>query len=212
MKIFVSNFSNLNASVLQPTNLPTPPPPTSVPTRPPTNQPISASAGWYSDEDKCKLGQSTKTLYTSAAACCAGQISWMSSALCVSRSTGVPSMKFYADQTSSVCRQDCPKNNGLPCGGSPEDLSLTLFDSLATCCTTKISWEPTCVDKSNGVQPQGTGKYYVNWTYGKCALDCLAGSNTGCGGVAESWDAKYDTSDACCSKLSWVAADQCLLG
>eukprot|EP00984_Skeletonema_dohrnii_P033627 scaffold30797_cov105-Skeletonema_dohrnii-CCMP3373.AAC.1 len=99
-------------------------------------------------------GQSTQTLYTSATACCTNQLSWMSNELCVSISTGVPTNMFYADQIASVCKQDCPAGNGLPCGGSPSDLSLTLYSSLASCCTTKIPWEPSCVDKSNGNEPQ----------------------------------------------------------
>jgi hypothetical protein len=170
----------------------------------------TTATGWYVDEDKCTSGQSTQTLYTSASACCTNQLSWMSNELCVSRSTGVPTNKFYADQTASVCRQDCPAGNGLPCGGSPTDLSLTLYSTLESCCTTKIPWEPSCVDKSNGNEPQGTGQYYVNWTYGKCALDCPEGSAAGCGGVANSWDAKYGTEAACCSAISWVPATECV--
>jgi hypothetical protein len=196
---------------MQPTNTPTTPSPTPVPTHPPTNQPIPGSAGWYVDQDKCVLGESvTETLYPSASACCSAHLSWMSNELCVSRSTGVPTNMFYADQTASVCRQDCPAGNGLPCGGSPTDLSLTLFSSLESCCATKIPWEPSCVDKSNGDEPQGTGKYYVNWTYGKCALDCPEGSAAGCGGVANSWDAKYGTQAACCSAISWVPEPECV--
>jgi len=164
----------------------------------------ATATGWYVDGDMCTLGQSTQTLYTSATACCTNQLSWMSNELCVSISTGVPTNMFYADQIASVCKQDCPAGNGLPCGGSPSDLSLTLYSSLASCCTTKIPWEPSCVDKSNGNEPQGTGKYYVNWSYGKCALDCPEGSAAGCGGVASNWDVKHDTQAACCSAISWV--------
>eukprot|EP00984_Skeletonema_dohrnii_P016481 scaffold7337_cov66-Skeletonema_dohrnii-CCMP3373.AAC.11 len=196
----------------QPTNSPTTPSPTPVPTPLPTNQPIPGSAGWYVDGDMCTLGQSTQTLYTSATACCTDQLSWMSNELCVSLSTGVPTNMFYADQIASVCKQDCPAGNGLPCGGSPSDLSLTLYSSIELCCATKIPWEPSCVDKSNGNEPQGTGKYYVNWSYGKCALDCPEGSAAGCGGVASSWDVKHDTQAACCSAISWVSDSECVYG
>ena len=120
-------------------------------------------------------------------------------------------MKFYADQTAGLCRQDCLTSNGMPCGGSPEDLSLTLYDSLQSCCVTKIPWEPACVDKSNGVEPQGTGKYWVNWSYGKCVRDCPSGSAPGCGGIAQSWDGIHDSLTACCNKISWVPKDQCVL-
>ena len=152
------------------------------------------------------LGESvTETLYSSADACCSARLSWMSNVLCVSRSTGVPTRKFYADQVAGVCKQDCPTGEGLPCGGSPTDLSSTLYSSLESCCTTSISWEPACVDKSNGVEPQGTGSYYVNWTYGDCVRDCPLGSDTGCGGVKNSWDATFATPGACCSTISWKA-------
>jgi hypothetical protein len=161
------------------------------------------SSGWYLDGDKCTFGQSTGTLYTDASACCTNQLSWMSNEMCVSRSTGVPSRKFYADQVAGVCRQDCSTGEGLPCGGSPTDLSSALYSSLDSCCTTSISWEPACVDKSNGEEPQGTGLYYVNWTYGDCVRDCPVGSAPGCGGGKNSWDTTFATSVTCCSTISW---------
>ena len=156
------------------------------------------------------LGESITELYPSASACCSAQLSWMSNELCVSISTGVHTNMFYADQTASVCRKDCQAGNGLPCGGSPTDLSLTLYNSLELCCATKVPWEPFCVDKSNGNEPQGSQKYYVNWSYGKCALDCPVGSAAGCGGVANSWDPKYDTQAACCSAISWIDRSKCV--
>lgn len=169
-----------------------------------TTTPGPALTGWYVDEDKCTLGQSTtQTLHTSAGSCCSTHLSWMSSELCVSRSTGVPTLKFYADQIAGVCRQDCSQGDGLPCGGSPTDLSSTLYSSLEACCTTSISWEPGCVDKSNGVEPQGTGLYYVNWTYGKCVRDCPHGSAPGCGGVKASWDTPHANAELCCATISW---------
>lgn len=122
-------------------------------------------------------------------------------------------MKFYADQSASVCKQDCPAANGLPCGGSPPDTSLKLYSSLESCCAAKIAWEPSCVDKSNGNEPQGTGnRYYVNWGLTKCALDCPEGSADGCGGVAKSWDTTYATSASCCAAISWVDSTQCVYG
>jgi hypothetical protein len=212
VRLFVSYRHTFYKFIItQPTNPPTTPSPTPVPTPPPTNQPIPSSAGWYVKQDKCFLGESiTETLYPSASSCCEAKLSWMNREMCISRSTGLPTKKFYPDQTASVCRQDCSAENGLPCGGSPQDLSLTLFSSLESCCATKIGWDPTCVDKSNGKEPQGTGEYYVNWAYGQCALDCPAGSAAGCGGVANSWDVKYGTQAACCSAISWVPAANCL--
>ena len=159
------------------------------------------------------LGDSvTETLYPSASACCDAKLSWMSNEVCESRSTGVPTMKFYADQTAGVCRQDCPAGDGLPCGGSPQDTSVRLYNSLEFCCAAKIGWEPSCVDKSNGNEPQGSGKYYVNWYLGQCALDCPEGSADGCGGVANTWDALHGTAAACCSAISWVDSSKCVYG
>ena len=186
---------------------------TSATTTTTTTTTTQASAtGWYVDGDKCSLGQSTQTVYTSASACCTNQLSWMSNEMCVSRSTGVATNMFYADQVASVCRQDCPAGNGVTCGGSPTDLSLILYSSLESCCTTKIPWEPSCVDKSNGSEPQGSGQYYVNWSdgIGKCALDCPIGAADGCGGVASTWDAKHATEASCCSVISWVPQEDCV--
>ena len=168
-----------------------------------TTTTTATPTGWYLDGEKCSFGQSTETLYASASDCCMNQLSFMDEELCVSLSTGVHTNKFYADQTNSVCRQDCDVGNGLPCGGSPTDVSLSFYTSLELCCGTKIPWEPTCVDKSRGTEPQGTGKYYVNWSFGKCALDCPEDITVGCGGVAQSWDIKYDTQEACGAAISW---------
>jgi hypothetical protein len=194
----------------QPTSSPSTSSPSPAPTTPPTKQPVTGSAGWYADGNKCAYGEpTTETLYPSASECCDAQLRWISNELCVSLSTGVSTNKFYADQSAGVCRQDCPVENGLPCGGSPQDTSLKLFNSLEFCCTAKISWDPSCIDKSNGNEPQGSGKYYVNWGIGKCALDCPAGS-AGCGGVANVWDLTYDTADACCSAISWIDRSKCV--
>lgn len=185
--------------------------PTLRPTLRPTNKPTTGSAaGWYVTGDRCTLGTSTQTLYTSATECCNKHLSWMGIEMCVSRSTGVHTNKFYADQTANVCRQDCPSDDDLPCSGSPTDLSLTFYNSLESCCAAKISWEPSCVDKSKGKEPQGTGQYYVNWTYSKCSLDCPQSSAAGCAGVASTWDTLYSTQDACCSAISWVPRASCV--
>jgi hypothetical protein len=162
--------------------------------------------------EKCTLGQSTQTLYTSASACCSAELGFVDNELCVSLSTGVPTNKFYADQAAGVCRQDCSTENGLPCGGSPQDASLKLYNSLELCCSAKISWEPSCVDKSSGNEPQGTGKYYVNWSKVKCALDCPEDITLGCGGVADVWVAKYDTQEACTAAISWVPEGERVYG
>ena len=198
------------SSFTQPTSPPSTSSPSPVPTTPPTKQPVTGSAGWYVDGNKCAFGEpTTETLYSSASECCGAQLRWISNELCVSLSTGVPTNKFYAYQTAGVCRQDCAVENGLPCGGSPQDTSLKLFNSLELCCVAKISWEPSCVDKSSGNEPQGSGKYYVNWDLGLCALDCPVGS-AGCGGVANVWDLTYDTADACCSAISWIDRSKCV--
>ncbi len=198
------------SSFTQPTSPPSTSSPSPAPTTSPTKQPVTGSAGWYVDGNKCAFGeQSTETLYPSASECCDAQLRWISNELCVSLSTGVSTNKFYADQTAGVCRQDCAAGGGLPCGGSPQDTSLKLYNSLEFCCTAKISWEPSCIDKSNGNEPQGSGKYYVNWDLGKCALDCPVGP-AGCGGVANVWDATYGTEDECCSAISWIDRRTCV--
>ena len=204
--------TTLNPTAL-PTGQPVTPDPTPLPTGQPTLDPNPVLTGWYVDEDRCVSGVSlNESMHPSASACCSAHLSFMDNELCVSLSTGIPTNKFYADQSASVCRQDCPPGNGLPCGGSPQDTSLTLYNSLALCCASKIAWEPSCVDKSNGNEPQGTGKYYVNWSYTKCALDCPEDPALGCGGLASSWDTKYDTQEACTAVLNWVPEGERVYG
>ena len=37
----------------------------------------------------------------------------------------------------------------------------------------------------------------------KCVRDCKAGTDNDCGGVAASWDPKYDSRKECCQKAIW---------
>ena len=172
--------------------------------------PESSQTGWYVDKNECRPGQSTKMTYTSASDCCTNELNWMDIGLCVSRSTGVPTNMFYGDAKAGVCRQDCAAEAGLPCGGSPLDLSVTLHTSLESCCITNIPWEPSCVDLSLGNERPGTGLYYVNWNYEQCALDCPEGSAAGCGGLAPLWATKHGTADSCCSTIAW--STNCVYG
>ena len=172
--------------------------------------PVSSQTGWYVDKNECRPGQSIKMKYTSASDCCNNELNWMDIGLCVSRSTGVPTNMFYGDAKAGVCRQHCAAEAGLPCGGSPLDLLVTLHTSLESCCITNIPWEPSCVDLSLGNERPGTGLYYVNWNYEQCALDCPEGSAAGCGGLAPLWATKHGTADSCCSTIAW--STNCVYG
>ena len=72
--------------------------------------------------------------------------------------------------------------------------SIWMFSTLAECCEKYYSYNlATCTGASPSA---GTTKYWMDWTNKKCVQDCVGSSP--CGGLAESWDKKYDTKTECC--------------
>lgn len=151
-------------------------------------------------------------LYASALECCQEKLFWLNSELCVARSeqNGFTD-KFYVDYLNSKCLKDCDAASP-GCGGSPENLSIDLFDTAKECCEAKLGW--ITVDQCvNGDTSVGSGKWWVNWNGDKdiCIKDCPKGSSDSkCGGLAETWDSKYATAIECCKhKIPWVPLDKC---
>jgi hypothetical protein len=158
-------------------------------------------------------------MFDSAASCCAGKFGWMDSDFCESLTTGTSTGKWYVDYQSNSCKQDCTPAANSPCGGTPPDMSMQLFDDAATCCSTKLGWvqAATCTSVSTtGAAAASTGslKFYADYDAGTCKKDCaVSGTSPECGGVLENTvgEQLFDTAAACCAaKYGWVDGDLCV--
>jgi hypothetical protein len=157
--------------------------------------------------------------FDTVAQCCTAKFNWMDSGLCASLTTGARTNKWYVDYQSNKCVQDCPVAANSPCGGTPPDMSMQLFNDAATCCSSKLGWvqKDTCKTVSEGgsaAASTGTLDYYADYSSGTCKKDCAA-SNTSpeCGGVLSSTVGTqlFDTAAACCSaKFGWINKDLCV--
>lgn len=154
--------------------------------------------------------------FDTAALCCAAKFGWMDKDLCAALGSGGYSNKFYVDYSSSSCKQDCASASSTNCGGHPSDKSIQMFTTAALCCSNKLSYlnQAACTSKSTTgttASVTGSGKWYVDWAISKCVKDCPTGSDTECGGLAESWEsAEYTSWSTCCSsRLSWIKRELC---
>jgi hypothetical protein len=192
----------------------------------------SRSSGGYSDKwyvadystQKCSKDCATGTncvpatnpstvLFDTALDCCNGKLSWLDSTECDANSNGTPialthSNKFYVSYADNKCTQDC--TGPTPCGGKPS-ADKDLFDDAETCCSEKLHWlnEKLCVANTNGIAPAGSNGWYVDWTLLKCVQDCVG--TAPCGGLKTPYHETYDDSAACCTRLSWIDASECVL-
>ncbi|KAL7460646.1 hypothetical protein ACHAXS_001091, partial [Conticribra weissflogii] len=140
-------------------------------------------------------------------ACCKARYSWNMND-CVGTSGGTTvsgSNKWYPNWEDFICVQDCV--GASPCGGLAESWD-PLYDTVATCCDTKLSWVSGCVTKSGGTATTPTttttsGQWYVDYDSDSCKQDCVGAAP--CGGAAEKWEVLYTSVSACCQgKLWWV--------
>lgn len=78
--------------------------------------------------------------------------------------------------------------------------SMWMFDTLTACCEKHYGYNlSACTGASSSA---GTSKFYMDWGANKCVQDCEGAAP--CGGIAESWDTKYDTKAECCDeKMGW---------
>lgn len=156
-------------------------------------------------------------MFDTAESCCSAKFNWVNAELCLVRSSSggaanAHTGKFYADQQAKMCKGDCPTSSGAPCGGQPTDFSEPLFDTITQCCDTRLSWQTQHVCEQTPAAAAGTDEWWINWTKNKCVKNCEVGSGTSCGGLAESWDAKYSSSGTCCQQpaFAWTTLDNCV--
>mmetsp|Transcript_20073 Transcript_20073/g.42253 ORF Transcript_20073/g.42253 Transcript_20073/m.42253 type:complete len:568 (+) Transcript_20073:272-1975(+) len=173
---------------------------------------------WEGENKSCKndggqpeymSNNPTAWMFETLEACCTARYSWnMNDCVGAAGATTVTgSNKWYPNWEDFVCVQDCVGDS--PCGGLAESWD-PLYDTVNTCCDTKLNWVTECVTKSGGTSTGATaaaattsGKWYVDYDTDTCKQDCVGSAP--CGGAAESWEVLYDTVSACCQgKLWWV--------
>jgi hypothetical protein len=153
-------------------------------------------------------------LFDDQAICCAAKFSWMDKDRCESLTTKTPTSKWYVDYQSNSCKQDCPVAANSPCGGSPPDLSMQLFEDADTCCAQKLGWvqKDTCTSVSeSGAAAAPTLKWYASYDDGTCKKDCDGGSE--CGGILSNTAGVqlFENQDDCCAaKFGWIDEDLCV--
>lgn len=156
------------------------------------------SCGGIIEEEHIKL-------YETPEDCCTNEFDWIQNELCAKRTTRGSVSKYWPDMTEGKCVDDSISPT--------EDLSVELYDTRASCCTV-IHWvsDAACIADSSSValEPQGSGKYYIDWRNEKCVADCAEGSGEqDCGGLAEIWDDLHETAADCCDYMPWVDREQC---
>lgn len=132
--------------------------------------------------------------------CCSAEYSWIDVELCAARTTHASNNKYWADK-SGKCYQDSVV--------ATPDLSVELYESIEDCCAFGVPWlsEGACLAASGvDVTGRGSNSFYVK--NDRCVKDCVGAAP--CGGLAEMWTIKYNTEDACCAAIPWVAKRDCV--
>ena len=84
--------------------------------------------------------------------------------------------------------------------------SIWMFSTLDECCEKYYSYNlATCTGASAST---GTTKFWIRWSDKKCVQDCVGPSP--CGGIAESWDTKYNTKAECCKENMSYDRRECI--
>jgi hypothetical protein len=140
--------------------------------------------------------------YDTAEECCLFEYNWIENGLCAARSTRDPDhSKYWADKSGK-----CYLDSAVP----TEDLSVQLYDTIEDCCAFGVSWlsERACLAASGeAVASLGSSSFYVKDD--KCVKDCEGAAP--CGGLAEKWNSKFNTEDACCASIPWIPRGDCVL-
>ena len=161
-------------------------------------------ADWLGD-DTCKNDGSAPSymvsnpsmwLHDTLADCCAKNYNWKLDE-CMGTSETASSGLFYPDWSGS--NEGC-LNDGSEPAYMLANPTMWMFDTLAACCERHYTYNlSACTGEAAS---SGTAKFYMDWGNNKCVQDCEGAAP--CGGLAESWDQKYDTQDECCAeKMSW---------
>lgn len=158
--------------------------------------------------------KSWKSLFDTADGCCESNLSWVATSVCQALSMGVTptgSNKWYVNWKNEKCMQDC--DVGDTCGGHVTDAHVELYDSVGSCCSTRLGWvasEKCEADSTNTeISSAGSGDWYVNHQLNRCVQDCEGASP--CGGFAKNWDETFGSSSACCvQKMWWIKKSECI--
>ncbi len=103
---------------------------------------------------------------------------------------------FYVDYHSNSCKQSCSEKDSTDtknCGGIASNWIQT-FKTAKDCCGAKLFWldQASCIATSTksaiNEEDKGSKDWYVDWELNKCVRDCVKGSNSNCGGLANNWD------------------------
>jgi len=207
-----------------------------------SNPASNGTAKYFADIENglCKLDQETATcptgytcsratvgsgkLYDTETACCTASLPYIDSDLCVARTTGVPSEKWFLnDIADGGCVQDCNATAAAvpePWCGTITDIGTKMYDTASACCSKQLSWidSATCEE----VSTTGAAAEYVpteKWYYSidnKCVQDCdtVGTPSAACvspGGVADgNGETLFDTAALCCAKkFSFMDGDLC---
>ncbi|KAL7465342.1 hypothetical protein ACHAXS_005670 [Conticribra weissflogii] len=153
-------------------------------------------------------------MYKDLKLCCKARYSWnLNECMGTSEPASTTGSKmWYPDWKGYVCVQDCV--GAAPCGGLAENWD-PLYNTVESCCNTKLNWVTECVSKSGGTITATSGgttvaatsttskKWYVDYDSNSCKQDCVGAAP--CGGAAESWEDLYPSVSTCCKgKLWWV--------
>ena len=138
--------------------------------------------------------------YTSVQTCCSTHLSYRSFNECSNEPDEI--VKKSANEETESQNSDSswyPDTNGNKClnDGNAPGWQKNKYSSQTACCTQHFNWDTaTCM----GVTQQGTNKWYISWSKGKCVKDCDVSEGASCGGIeTQSWVAKHDDVMACCS-------------
>jgi hypothetical protein len=123
---------------------------------------------------------------------------------------GLP-IKWYADTSNSICKQDCivgrPDPADLQCGGVVTAASTTLYATATACCLS-MPWVTGCADKSEAGLGNPTDLFWASQD--GCREDCAASTGSNC--VAAPSTAKlYPDATTCCKNAnSWLNLKYCV--
>lgn len=155
------------------------------------------------------------TLYDTAAGCCSAKYNWVNQKLCEMKSEGTNNGHtnwFYPKISDNICVQDCAKGSSDKCDGAPTDMSIPMYESIESCCSTSIGWHPAAKCQQVPEADQATNEYWINWKVNKCVKNCPTSQGGSCGGLAEAWDQKFGSSSSCCSQpaFAWKDSSECV--
>lgn len=165
---------------------------------------------WLGD-DTCKNNGAAPTymvqnptmwLHDTLEACCDKNYGWKKAECMGTASASASSGLYFPDWAGA--------NDGcLNDGTEPEYMAKNpdqwMHSTLKACCEKNYSYNlAACTGASASA---GSSKFFMSYSAGKCVQDCVGA--TPCGGLAESWDLKYDTKSECCSERMWWDKTAC---